>query len=90
MQQAGTVRAGIDIEALAVLLSSLQYGYIKMTDLLPEDGLLSADRILQVSSDMIDAYTAAPGGDSEAGKAAIRQYFAAMYHQIDALEGKGS
>ena len=57
---------------------------------MPEEALLSAERVLQVSSDLINAYTAAPGGDSNAGKAAIRQYFAAMYHEIDELEGKSS
>ena len=88
MQEANAVRKDIDAPTLTYLLNSLQYGLIQMSDIIPDDHTPPMDDVLSLMVDMIEA-TVTPdgGGDSEAGKAVIRQFMTQIRATLDSLEG---
>ncbi len=75
LQQAGIVRADLDVASFAYITNCLHYGLLTMSDLIPQEHAPPVDAIMASLIETIERMVApATPGDSEAGKQVIRQY----------------
>jgi AcrR family transcriptional regulator len=83
MQDAGAVRQDIDPKVTAHIMNMLAYGLVGMDEVMHPDDIPPTDDIIEAIADIMDkALTPQDGGNSEAGKAIIRQIIAASRHQF--------
>lgn len=83
LQQAGMVRAEIDVRTLAYLLSSLQLGLLRMGEIIPHEHSPPMDRTMQATIDMLNAYAVPPDANREAGHAALMSYLRTLREQLN-------
>ncbi len=87
LQDVGTIRADLDVAAVAFVSNCMQYGLIKINDIVPEEQMPEIEVIVQVMVEMLQAYLTPPnGGNPEAGKQIIRQTVAEIRAWFDQLE----
>lgn len=83
MQEAGAVRSDIDPHTTAHIMNILAYGLIGMDEIMPQEQIPATDDLIEAIAEMMDrALTPADGGNSEAGKAIIRQMADAARQQF--------
>lgn len=84
LQAAGAVRQDIDVDVMAHIIEMLSYGQLMMGEFKPLDQFPPYDAVMEAIADMMDrVLTPEDGGDSEAGKAVIRQITAAVRVQLE-------
>jgi TetR/AcrR family acrAB operon transcriptional repressor len=78
LQTAGAVRPDLDAAVTAHIIEILGYGQLTIGDFKPADQSPPDEAVMEALADMMDRLlTPEGGGDSEAGKAIIRQIVAA-------------
>jgi TetR/AcrR family acrAB operon transcriptional repressor len=78
LQAAGAVRRDVDPAVMAHILDIVACGQLTIGDFQPPDMFPPYDAVMEAIAEMMDRLlTPEDGGDSEAGKAAIRQITAA-------------
>jgi TetR/AcrR family acrAB operon transcriptional repressor len=90
MQEVGAVRKDVDAAVMAHIMDLLSYGLVSVTDFKNPDDIPPIDAVMEAIADMMDrVLTPEDGGNSEAGKAIIRQlaetsrvHFEAMKQQL--------
>lgn len=84
LQAVGVVRPDVDPHTVAYLATSLQYGFIKMGEFIPEENSPALDKLLAMMVDMLQGILApVDGGDSEAGKAVLRRFMVQIRAQLE-------
>jgi AcrR family transcriptional regulator len=74
MQDAGAVRADVNLSAAAAILDILSYGLVGMMDIRPAGDMPPFDDLVETIATMLDRLlTPDDGGNREAGKAILRQ-----------------
>ncbi len=73
LQQAGMIRADVDPEALSAVLMAIKFGYLSLPDLL--DNAPPPEVTGAAIADMLQRAYGTEFGDSEAGRAVMRQLF---------------
>lgn len=74
MQDAGAIRQDLDAQIIAHVMDILAYGLVGMGDVLPQDDIPPLEDVIEgIAAIMDQALTPADGGNSEAGKAIVRQ-----------------
>lgn len=86
MQSAGLVREDVNPDVMAYMMSCINYGYINLPDVLPEDQRPPMEDLLNGIFELLSSYEPPGGGDSEAGKQIIRNLMTAIKTHWD--EGK--
>jgi TetR/AcrR family acrAB operon transcriptional repressor len=78
LQEAGAVRTELDPQVTAHIIEILGYGQLTIGDFKPAEQSPSFDAVMEMIANMMDRLlTPEDGGNSEAGKAVIRQIVAA-------------
>jgi|GEM_PF-497360 len=85
LQQAGMVRAEVDVQTLAYVLSSLQLGILKMVEIIPHEQAPPFERLMQETIAMLNAYAAPPAANLEAGHAALLTYLRTLRDQLNVI-----
>lgn len=76
MQQAGAVRKDVDPKVTAHIMDIFSYGLVVIQDFKPKSEIPETDAVIKGIADMMDrALTPPEGGNSEAGKAILRQLY---------------
>lgn len=89
MQAVGVVRGDLDDHALTYLLNALQYGIIQMGEIIPDEHSPPIDDVFDMMVTMIEnTVTPEGGGDSDAGKAVLREFVVEIRAAMDRLEQK--
>lgn len=89
LQAAGAVRAELDPAVTAHIIGMLGYGQLTIADFAPADQFPPYEAVMEALADMMDRLlTPEDGGDSEAGKAVIRQVCAAVRAQLEQAQEK--
>lgn len=87
MQAVGLIRPDVDLHAAAYVANVMNYGLLKMAEIIPEEHAPSRASVLTMVTLMLErSIGASDGGDSEAGKQVIRDYVDLARQQITALE----
>lgn len=87
LQEAGTVREDVDPVVMAHILDMLSYGMVTIQDFRSPDELPPYDVVMETIADMMDRLlTPEDGGDSEAGKAVIRQLAALSQAHVEQVK----
>ncbi len=92
LQAAGALRQDIDAAVLIHILEMLSYGQLMIGDFKPQDQFPAYDAVMEALADMMDRAlrpedgTLGTGGNSEAGKAIVRQITAAARAQMEQLK----
>lgn len=74
MQAAGAMRQDIDARVVAHVMDMLAYGLVGLDDVLPREKMPPIEDVIEGIAGIMDrALTPPDGGDSEAGKAILRQ-----------------
>ena len=74
MQDVGAIRQEIDAKVTAHIMNMLAYGMVGMDEVMSREDIPPTDAIIEGIADFMDrALTPDNGGNSEAGKAVIRQ-----------------
>ncbi|GAB5519117.1 MAG: helix-turn-helix domain-containing protein [Rhodothermales bacterium] len=90
MQAAGAIRSDADPAITAHIMNMLSYGLIGMHDVMDAALIPPTGALIEGIADFMDrALTPADGGNSEAGKAIIRQMVAAGRAQLGASNPSG-
>lgn len=83
LQAAGSVRQDVDPGLMSHILDIISYGLITVGDFRQPEQLPPYDTVMDTLADMLDRLlTPADGGNSEAGKAVIRELAAAARQQF--------
>lgn len=83
-QACGVIRPDVDLEALAYLIQSLQYGMLHIDAVLPAESSPSWDRVSLVMVEVLErSLTPANGGNRDAGKEIVRAMLGQMLALID-------
>ena len=78
MQEVGGIRKDVDPKVTAHIMNMLAYGLVAMDEVMPRDEIPPTEAIIEGIAEIMDrALTPEDGGNSEAGKAAVRQIFEA-------------
>jgi TetR/AcrR family acrAB operon transcriptional repressor len=86
LQTAGTVRKDIDASVAAHILNMLSYGQLALGDIKSPDTFPPYEVVMETLADIMDRWlTPEGGGDSEAGKAVLRQISAAAEAQFEQM-----
>jgi AcrR family transcriptional regulator len=86
LQEAGVVRKDVDPAVTAHIMDMLSYGLVTIQDFRSPDEVPDFDTVMEAIADMMDRLlTPEGGGDSEAGKAIIRQLAATSITQFEAM-----
>lgn len=86
LQAAGTVRKDVDLSVMAYVMDVIGYGLINVPDRKNPADAPSFTLVVETIRDMMDhLLTPVDGGDSEAGKAVIRQLAAAARQQVEQM-----
>ncbi len=92
LQAAGAIRQDIDAAVILHIVEMLSYGQLTIGDFKPPDQFPPYDAVMEALADMMDRALlpedGAPGngGDSEAGKAIVRQITAAARAQMEQIK----
>jgi len=87
LQAAGVIRADIDAAVIVHIVEMLSYGQLTIGDFKPPDRFPPYDAVMEALADMMDrALQPAGGGNSEAGKALMRQITAAARAQMERVK----
>ncbi len=97
LQAAGAIRQDIDAAVILHIVEMLSYGQLTIGDFKPPDQFPPYDAVMEALADMMDRalrpedsapVPGAPGtgGDSEAGKAIVRQITAAARAQMEQIK----
>ena len=87
LQTAGTVRHDVDPVMIAHIIDMLSYGYLTLEDFKPPDSFPPDEMVLETIADMMDRLLMPEdGGNSEAGKAVIRQIAVAAMTQLEQIK----
>ena len=88
LQEVGAVRKDVDPRVMSHIMDILSYGLLTIQDIRQPDELPPLDVVMETMADMLDCIlTPADGGNSEAGKAVIRQLAAAARQQFERVRG---
>ena len=86
MQEAGAIRQDLDAKVIAHVMDILAYGLAGMEDLLPHGDIPPLDDVIEGIAAIMDrALTPANGGNSEAGKAIVRQIVEKARQQLPVM-----
>ncbi len=94
LQAAGAIRQDIDAAVILHIVEMLSYGQLTIGDFKPADQFPAYDAVMETLADMMDRALrpedGAPGtsGNSEAGKAIVRQITAAARAQMEQIKEK--
>lgn len=84
LQAAGAIRDDLDMEVVTYLVNSMQYGLLKIDEIVPPEQAPSLTDVTEVMVEMLDKLLAPPGGgDSAAGKAVVQQIVVQMRTLVD-------
>jgi TetR/AcrR family acrAB operon transcriptional repressor len=87
LQAAGAVRQDLDPSVMVHILEVLSYGQLMIGDFKPPNQIPPYDTVMEALADLMDrALTPKDGGNSEAGKAVLRQMTAAARAQMEQLK----
>ena len=87
LQAAGAIRQDIEVAVLAHIFEVLSYGQLTIGDFKPLDQFPPYDAVMEALADMMDrALLPEDGGNSEAGKAVLRQITAAARAQMEQIK----
>ncbi len=87
LQAAGAIRQDIDAAVILHIIEMLSYGQLTIADFKPPDQFPPYDAVMEALADMMDrALMPADGGNSEAGKAIVRQITDAAREQIERIK----
>ena len=87
LQAAGTIRQDIDATVILHIVEMLSYGQLTIGDFKPLDQFPSYDAVMAALADIMDrALRPEDGGNSEAGKAIVRQITAAARAQMEQIK----
>jgi len=87
LQAAGAIRQDIDAAVILHIVEMLSYGQLTIGDFKPLDQFPPNDAVMEALADMMDrALRPAGGGNSEAGKAIVRQITAAARAQMERIK----
>jgi AcrR family transcriptional regulator len=83
MQEAGAMRPELDPQVIAHIMDILAYGLVGMEEIKARAEIPPVEDVIEGIADLMDrALTPAGGGDSEAGKAILRQIAGAARQQL--------
>lgn len=86
MQEAGAVRQDLDPKVIAHIMDMLDYGLVGMDDIMDPDDMPPIDDLIEGIAEIMDrALTPETGGDSETGKAILRQISEASRQRVEEL-----
>jgi TetR/AcrR family acrAB operon transcriptional repressor len=86
MQDAGAIRRDLDPRVTAHIMNILAYGLVAMEEVMDPEDIPPTDDLIEGIAEVMDrALTPADGGDSTAGKAALRQVFEASRERFEAI-----
>jgi TetR/AcrR family acrAB operon transcriptional repressor len=87
LQAAGAIRQDIDASVILHIVEMLSYGQLTIGNFKPPDQFPPYDALMGALADMMDrALMPANGGNSEAGKAIVRQITAAAQEQLERIK----
>jgi len=87
MQAAGAIRRDIDAAVILHIVEMLSYGQLTIGDFKPRDQFPPYDAVMEALADMMDrALLPEGGGNSEAGKAIVRQITVAGRAQLERVK----
>lgn len=87
LQAAGAIRQDMDAALILHVVEMLSYGQLTIGDFKAPDQFPPYDAVMQALADMMDrALLPADGGNSEAGKAIVRQITAAARAQLERIK----
>jgi len=87
LQAAGAIRQDIDAAVILHIVEMLSYGQLTIGDFKPPAQFPPYDAVMEALADMMDrALMPAEGGNSEAGKAIVRQITAAARAQLERIK----
>jgi len=87
LQAAGAIRQDIDAAVILHIIEMLSYGQLTIADFKSPGQFPPYDAVMEALADMMDrALMPADGGNSEAGKAIVRQITAAARAQIERIK----
>jgi AcrR family transcriptional regulator len=84
LQAAGLVRADLDPAALAYVLSLIAYGFTSIESIIPAAEAPPLAAVADALAGLMDHGVAQPGGDSQAGKQALRRAVELIERQYEA------
>jgi TetR/AcrR family acrAB operon transcriptional repressor len=86
MQEAGAIRRDLDAKVIAHVMDILAYGLVGMGDVLPQEDIPPLQDVIEGIAAIMDrALTPEGGGNSEAGKAIVRQIVEQGRQRLEAL-----
>ncbi|MBZ0297474.1 MAG: TetR/AcrR family transcriptional regulator [Anaerolineae bacterium] len=86
MQEAGAVRQDLDPKVVAHIMNILAYGLVGMDDIVAPEEIPPLDDLIEGIADIMErALVPEGGGDTEAGKAIVRQIFDASRQQYEQM-----
>ncbi|MBZ0297680.1 MAG: TetR/AcrR family transcriptional regulator [Anaerolineae bacterium] len=89
LQDVGAVRNDVDLELFSYVGVTIQYGLLNIGELIPDGETPSMDKVIDQMADMMTRYLEPPGGgDSEAGKAVIREFTAQIRERLKSFEAR--
>lgn len=84
MQNAGAIRTDIAPEVITHIMNMLAYGLVAMDDIMDPSAIPPTEAVIEGIATFMDrALTPENGGDSEAGKAIVRQIFETTRQQFE-------
>ena len=87
LQAAGAVRQDVDAAVIAHIIEMLSYGQLTIGDFKPSDQFPPYDAVMATLADIMDrALLPEDGGNSEAGKAILRQITTAARAQMEEIK----
>src|SRR5262249_7919383 len=87
LQAAGAIRQDIDAAVILHIVEMLSYGQLTIGDFKAPDQFPPYDAVMEALADMMDrALLPEDGGDSEAGKAIVRQITASARAQLERIK----
>lgn len=87
LQEAGAVRSDVDPRLMSHIMDVISYGLVTVGDFRQPDELPPYETVMETLADMLDRLlTPEDGGNSEAGKAVIRQLAASARQQFEQMK----
>ncbi len=87
LQMAGAIRQNINPKVVGQIIDMLSYGYLMIEDIKRPEELLPSDEILEAVAEMMDRMLMPDGGgNSEAGKAVIRELTAVARTELEKMK----
>lgn len=84
MQEAGAIRPELDPKVTAHIMNMLAYGLVGMDEVMDKEDIPATENLIEGIADFMErALTPDGGGDSETGKAIIRQIMAASRQKFE-------